>query len=155
MDSPGARPQYRRGAARGIGVLDLAYLFSFHGRMRRRDWWLTRLVAWVPMIVLMAFTDTLGMLTGALDGAALLRPGVWIPLAVVFPIIAWFDVATSVKRLHDIDITGWAYLMIFVPWIGAVANFVVMGCLDGTRGPNKFGNSPKWPEITREAMIFD
>jgi len=155
MDSPGARPQYRRGAAWGIGVLDLEYLFSFHGRMRRRDWWLTRLVAWVPMVVLMAFTHTLGMLTGALDGEALFRPGVWIPLLVVFPIVAWFDIATSVKRLHDIDITGWAYLMIFVPWIGALANFVVMGCLDGTRGPNKFGNSPKWPEITREAMIFD
>jgi uncharacterized membrane protein YhaH (DUF805 family) len=29
-----------------------------------------------------------------------------------------------------------------------------MGCLDGTRGPNKFGPSPKHPELTH-AMIFE
>ena len=60
----------------------------------------------------------------------------------------------AVKRLHDQDMTGWFILLVFVPVIGGLFAFVVMGCLDGTHGVNKFGPSSKYPDTYR-ATVFD
>jgi uncharacterized membrane protein YhaH (DUF805 family) len=134
-------------------MLDLGYVFSFRGRMRRAHWWLSRLAAWVLPVILLVATGTLSVLESR---AGLPRsPGFWVGLAIVGPFALWLDVAASVKRLHDIGISGWAYLMVFIPYVGSLAAFIVMGCLDGTRGPNRFGASPKWPDLTREAMLFE
>ncbi len=50
--------------------------------------------------------------------------------------------AVSVRRLHDIDRSGWWYLFGLVPLLGTI---VLVGwfCSDGTRGPNRFGDDPK------------
>ena len=130
------------------------FLFSFHGRMRRSHWWLVRLMAWAPIVVLLAATGTLGILVGSGEDAAISALFHSPLLLALLPVPFWIDVASSVKRLHDTDITGWAYLLLFIPYIGGLGAFVVMGCLDGTRGPNKFGPSPKHAGLTH-AMIFE
>jgi uncharacterized membrane protein YhaH (DUF805 family) len=50
--------------------------------------------------------------------------------------------AVSVRRLHDVNRTGWWYLLGFVPLLGAIV-LLVWFCTDGTRGPNRFGADPK------------
>lgn len=52
--------------------------------------------------------------------------------------------AVSVRRLHDQDRTGWLLLLWFIPVLGWFALLVLM-CLEGTRGPNRFGPDPKNP----------
>jgi uncharacterized membrane protein YhaH (DUF805 family) len=46
-----------------------------------------------------------------------------------------------VRRLHDIDRSGWWTLIPLVPVVGAIVLFVFM-CLRGTAGPNRFGPEP-------------
>ena len=58
-------------------------------------------------------------------------------LAVLIPTIA-----VTVRRLHDTDRSGWWFLIIFLPLIGAIA-FLVFMCLDGTQGDNQYGPNPK------------
>jgi uncharacterized membrane protein YhaH (DUF805 family) len=47
-----------------------------------------------------------------------------------------------VRRLHDIDRTGWWVLISLVPVIGTIV-LLVFAALDGTPGQNRFGPNPK------------
>jgi uncharacterized membrane protein YhaH (DUF805 family) len=47
--------------------------------------------------------------------------------------------AVSVRRLHDIDRSGWWLLLGFVPIVGVIV-LIVWHCTRGTDGPNRFGD---------------
>ena len=49
--------------------------------------------------------------------------------------------AVSVRRLHDLDRSGWWLLLGFVPVIGPVV-LLVWCCSRGMEGPNQFGPDP-------------
>lgn len=51
-------------------------------------------------------------------------------------------IAVVVRRLHDIGKSGWWYLISFIPLVGVIW-FLVLMCMDGTHGENKYGLDPK------------
>ncbi len=51
------------------------------------------------------------------------------------------SLAVQVRRLHDIDKSGWWILISFIPIIGAIW-LIVWFCLKGTEGDNRFGSDP-------------
>ena len=121
----------------------------FSGRSRRKEYWLFILLVAIGSFVFSALDAALGLggsATGVADtshgfnyGFALnggLLAGVWS----LFNLIPSLSVA--VRRLHDTGRTGWWLLIVLVPLIGAIVLFVFM-CLDGERGPNRFGPDPK------------
>ncbi len=58
------------------------------------------------------------------------------PLATVVEYLgAIFIVIQGVKRMHDVDRSGW---LLIVPIVNLVAIFA-----DGTPGPNRYGDDPK------------
>jgi len=57
-------------------------------------------------------------------------------LALIIP-----GLAVSVRRLHDIDRSGWWLLLGLVPLIGAIV-LLVWYCTRGALGPNRFGPDP-------------
>ncbi|UXM94555.1 DUF805 domain-containing protein [Bartonella sp. HY329] len=73
---------------------------------------------------------------------------------VIAPIILWVlfliipIIAVNVRRFHDIDMTGWWFLLFYllqcIPLINLIAFVVniVLFCKPGSEGPNRFGNSP-------------
>ena len=54
----------------------------------------------------------------------------------------WMAFVTCIKRLHDRDNSGWWILLGFVPIVGMVWYIVVICCLPGTVGENRFGADP-------------
>jgi uncharacterized membrane protein YhaH (DUF805 family) len=54
------------------------------------------------------------------------------------------SIAVQVRRFHDQDKSGWFILLGLIPYIGGIILFVFM-CIEGTRGPNRFGPDPKDP----------
>ena len=58
-------------------------------------------------------------------------------LAVLIPTLA-----VTVRRLHDIDRTGWWILINLVPLIGTIV-LLVFCVMDGTPGNNRYGPNPK------------
>ncbi len=58
-------------------------------------------------------------------------------LAVFLP-----SLAVSVRRLHDIDRSGWWTLLILIPLVGYIVLLVFFVKI-GTDGPNRFGTDPK------------
>ena len=67
----------------------------------------------------------------------------------------WVDLAVSVKRWHDRDKSGWMLLIGLIPLVGLVWTLIECGFLDGERGPNQFGESPKGFVNTETALVFD
>ncbi len=58
-------------------------------------------------------------------------------LAMLIP-----SIAVGVRRMHDIDRSGWWLLIAFVPFIGVIV-LLVFALLPGTAGDNRFGPDPK------------
>ncbi len=52
------------------------------------------------------------------------------------------NLAVTIRRLHDQDKSGWFVLLNFIPYVGSIVVLVFM-CLEGTRGPNRYGPDPK------------
>src|SRR5580704_6825672 len=57
-------------------------------------------------------------------------------LAVFLPFLA-----VEIRRLHDVDRSGWWVLMSFTI-IGVIFPLLIWKCREGTAGPNRFGNDP-------------
>jgi uncharacterized membrane protein YhaH (DUF805 family) len=63
-----------------------------------------------------------------------------IPIYGIFILIPTLSV--TVRRLHDLDATGWLLLLIFVPVINIGFLFVLL-FKAGTKGSNAYGSIPK------------
>lgn len=104
--------------------------FNFSTRARRSAYWY-----WLLFVTLVVVVATL------IDMAVFPRVGVspirsLTNLALLVP-----GIAVGVRRLHDIDRTGWWLLLIFLPIIGAII-LIIWFCMRGTDGPNRFGPDP-------------
>ena len=66
-------------------------------------------------------------------------PGAGGPLLALIP-LAFFlpSIAVAVRRLHDIDRTGWWLLIAFIPVIGAIV-LLVFACTAPSPGQNRYG----------------
>jgi uncharacterized membrane protein YhaH (DUF805 family) len=106
----------------------------FTGRARRKEYWFFVLFN-VLIIVLLVMVD--GLLGTFNEEAGVgLFSGLY-SLAVLIP-----GIAVLVRRLHDIDRTGWWALIGLVPFVGGIV-LLVMAVLDSTPGENRFGPNPK------------
>ena len=130
---------------------------EFEGRSRRMEYWMFTLfniivyfVLCIPLFLGIAMSGgsssgdpfenvgALGMLSFGLMGLYF--------LAAIIP-----GIAVAVRRFHDINVTGWAYLGLtlasMIPFIGFIASiaFLVMMLLPGNQGSNQYGPDPKNP----------
>jgi len=56
-------------------------------------------------------------------------------------VLQWFFIASTVKRWHDLDHSGWFILLNFAV-IPFPFTFVYTYFFKGTKGPNRFGADP-------------
>ena len=109
--------------------------FSFDGRIRRIEYFLSGIVGG---IVFSIGTFILGAGMGSAGGSVV---GLLIGLAALVASM-WFSLAQGVKRLHDLDKSGWLILLMFVPIVNALFGLYMLFA-DGTVGPNQYGEDPK------------
>ena len=103
-----------------------AHYVTFSGRAVRSEYWYWALFALLG-----------GLATETLD-AGIFAMQAPTPLNSVFYLLTILpSLAMSVRRLHDIDRTGWWVLITF-SFIG-VFLLIYWACKRGTPGPNRFG----------------
>lgn len=102
---------------------------DFSGRATRSQYWFFSL-AMLGIIIAVLIIDQLIAYTQP-EGASLLAGLVY--LAHLIP-----SIAISVRRLHDINKSGWWLLLLFVPFAGAIALLVFM-CTPSTPGLTRYG----------------
>ncbi|HEY1137189.1 MAG TPA: DUF805 domain-containing protein [Xanthomonadaceae bacterium] len=121
-------------------LMPLKRYADFNGRSRRKEYWMFTLLNFIVGVVLYALMfmgmdyetgqpGTLGMLAMGLLGIYF--------LAILIP-----SIAVQVRRFHDQEKSGWFVLLGLIPFVGGLIVIVFM-CLEGTRGPNRFGEDPK------------
>ena len=98
-------------------------LFSFEGRIRRRDYWLISL--------------GVGMASGLAAAIAEAAPVLY--LLVLIP-LCWINLATGAKRCHDLGHSGWWQLIPLYP--------VWMAFQEGEFSSNEYGPNPKRSQTT-------
>jgi len=139
-------------------LLPLKRYADFKGRSRRKEYWMFALLNGIISLVLVGlmFAGGFSMPSAANPEAMPEAPGplfwagvvlllLWA-LAIIIP-----SIAVTVRRLHDRDMSGWWYLgfiaLSMIPVVGFIASIamLVIFCLPGTPGPNRFGEDPKNP----------
>jgi len=58
--------------------------------------------------------------------------------AVVAIVLEWLYIFQTIKRLHDLDKSGWYFLIHFIPLIRFIF-ILYLFCAKGTDGENRFG----------------
>ena len=139
-------------------ILPFRRYAQFSGRSRRKEFWAFALLQFIvySVLIVLAFSTSVSMA----DIAAADADGPFAFYGVMFSGTGWLlaiwglivffpSTSVSVRRLHDRDLSGWWYLGVlvgsFIPFIGVVVSigFLVLMCLPGTPGDNRFGPDPK------------
>lgn len=123
-------------------ILPLKRYFDFRGRSRRKEYWMYTLFLFLVSIALSVLDDVLGLggtVSGGTDYSAALASvsaaasGGW--LTNIFTLATFIpSLAVGVRRLHDLDRSGWWMLMPLIP-------FLVGGVLLGVGLAQSFGGS--------------
>ena len=123
---------------------------EFSGRSRRMEYWMyqvfTLMVYVVCFGIMMAGLpwSQMGQASPNYDPNAAPGPVFWVgvTMAALWYLFTFIpDIAVTVRRFHDQDLSGWFYLLRFVPYIGGIVLIVFM-CIQGTKGENRFGFDP-------------
>jgi uncharacterized membrane protein YhaH (DUF805 family) len=102
---------------------------TFSGRASRTEYWFFAL-----------FLFIVGIVTALID-MTVLSDIEWSPLNTIFSLGTFLpSLAISVRRLHDIDRTGW-WVLIALTIIGIIV-LLIFACTRGTIGSNRFGADP-------------
>ncbi|MFZ3073128.1 MAG: DUF805 domain-containing protein [Thermodesulfobacteriota bacterium] len=106
----------------------------FSGRARRKEYWMFFLFNILFSILAAILDNVFGT---AIEGVGYGLFYILYVLAVFIP-----GLAVSVRRLHDVGKSGWMFLIVFIPIIGAIWLLVLM-VNDSNPGENKYGPNPK------------
>ena len=125
-----ARPE---SGPRSVGFMEATRLFfsnyaTFSGRASRSEYWYAVLFVVLSSVVAASLDVALFGNSGHIDPIS----SIW-QLALLIP-----GISVAVRRLHDTDRTGWNYLWLFLPVIGAII-LIVFFCQRGSPGPNRYG----------------
>ncbi|MFA6429969.1 MAG: DUF805 domain-containing protein [Patescibacteria group bacterium] len=95
---------------------------EFHGRARRAEFWYFNL-----FVVIIGFA--ISFLEALLNVEGQILSGLF-NLGILLP-----SIAVGVRRMHDVNKSGWFLLIPIYSFVLAVT--------DGTKGDNRFGSDPK------------
>lgn len=162
-------------------LMPLRRYAEFSGRSRRKEYWMFVLGVILLYIILMVlFMGMVGgaAFSGGANPAALASAGLGAGLIGIIIMLVWLallvpSLAVGVRRLHDINRSGWWLMLGYGPWLASVVlslaqsatlagmlnllsmvGFLVLfvfAVMDGTKGPNQYGEDPKGPD---HAKVF-
>ena len=111
-------------------------LFKFSGRRNRKSYVLFLLAAIAVQIVV-------GIVVAAMGGvgAEEMSVGAMIVAVPVMIVLAVMSLAVGSQRCRDFGWTGWAMLLVLVPFIGFLFALAII-FIPGNQGENRYGPDP-------------
>lgn len=107
---------------------------DFNGRASRSEYWWFALLYFLVLMAVMVLTGGMMDESGGFSTIGL------IAFLLVVAVFFVPSLAVSVRRLHDIDKSGWWYLISLVPYVGGLILLVLM--VLPPKEPNRFGDAP-------------
>jgi uncharacterized membrane protein YhaH (DUF805 family) len=104
----------------------ISNVLNFQGRASRSAYW------WYALALLIV--DVVLQIISGVAGSSALT----LLVSLILIVVGLSGLSVGVRRLHDSDKTGWLLLIGIIPIIGTIIVIVLL-CLPGTPGPNRFG----------------
>lgn len=110
---------------------------TFAGRATRAEYWkfyfmvVLGMVLFIVLMIVGGFRHRL-----AITQIGTIFSAIWL-LVTAIPLTA-----VGVRRLHDRELSGWWTLIQFLPLVGVLV-LLILFCLPGTVGMNKYGEDPR------------
>ncbi len=111
-------------------VITTESFFSAEGRLRRGDYLGRAFLLAIPAGIAVVISDTSN------DDSTIFIS------SIIMLVVGVLSIIQFIKRLHDINLSGWLSLATIIPILGALFGFIVL-FIDGNKGPNKYGDDPK------------
>ncbi|QOF69199.1 DUF805 domain-containing protein [Aminobacter sp. SR38] len=111
---------------------------NFRARARRKECWGYYLFWTLSAVALAAIGFGIDGALGNLDAEPIVGfalPGLFI-LATLLP-----SIAVTIRRIHDLGLSGWFYLLILLPYVGSLIIFVFT-LIPSQKHDNKWGPVP-------------
>jgi len=106
----------------------------FSGRARRKEFWYFRLFNLFFLIIAVILDNVFGTTIGTLSYGT---------ISIVYALLLLIPTyAVDVRRLHDVDQSGWMLLIMFIPIIGWIWILELL-CTEGRPSKNEYGSDPK------------
>lgn len=121
--------------------------FEIKGRASRRDYWMFVLFNLIFFISLIILSKIISL--------------VYLGLGILILLIPWFiycfivfipSFTITIRRLHDINKSGWYFFVNFIPFIGSIWLFVLL-VTKGDSSENKYGSIPQTSTNSRELTM--
>lgn len=126
-------------------ALNLAFVncFRFKGRATRAEfWWVVLIFSAIGMVAVVADVLMMSKITSTGDQAALLALGPFDFYSTVYSLVTAIPFLTlSVRRLHDVGMSGFWWLLNLIPGVGAII-LIVIYCLPSDNNTSVHG-TPK------------
>lgn len=107
-------------------ALCLQRYVGFSGRAPRAEyWWFLLFTSLTGIVIQILFSQVMA--------SAMVIVSALVNLALFLP-----SISVGVRRLHDLDRSGWWSWLSLVPIVGWII-LLVWGCTRGTHGSNRFG----------------
>jgi len=122
---------FRRGLTRNYA--------QFRGRARRKEYWGFMLFATISILVIGAIAFAIGSAMGSNEAEEPAFTAIacgLVALALFIP-----SLAITIRRQHDIGLSGWLILLWFIPWVGALIVFVFT-FMPSQKHDNRWGPVP-------------
>lgn len=111
---------------------------EYDGRARRKEYWSFMLFKWGVLYFLamiFSYFEEYKIVTHVVGSMIVL-----FYIAMFIPTISF-----TIRRLHDISLSGWFCLLCYIPFINFLGVLVVfiLALINGKSGTNKYGENPK------------
>ena len=111
---------------------------DFKGRARRKEYWMFTL--WIIIVAIIAAIIDVAL--GFPEGG---------PFVLILSLVSILpSLGLTVRRLLDINYSGWWYFINFIPLIGGLI-LLFLTIKKGDKGPNQYGPDPKADETVPQA----
>jgi uncharacterized membrane protein YhaH (DUF805 family) len=107
---------------------------DFKTRSSRSEYWWATLFSVLVSLAL----ELLNVAIASNPPALILTISILVLIFLIFMMIA--SLALAARRLHDLDKSGWWYLLVFT--IIGIIPLTIWFCSKGTEGENRFGENP-------------
>lgn len=115
--------------------------FSFQGRIRRIEYFLSGLVGGIVSTIIFCASIGTSLVGAANNSGGSIGIGVIISFIAIIGVF-WFMLAQYAKRLHDLNKSAWFLLILLIPLVNFIFALYMLFA-DGTVGSNRFGDDPK------------
>ncbi|MBU6372734.1 MAG: DUF805 domain-containing protein [Alphaproteobacteria bacterium] len=121
---------------------------TFDGRARRAEYWSFALCQLGVILAVVLAGGIIGAILGGTNGDdtanAIMGASVAIPLLLAGLYFLIPGLAVTIRRFHDVGMSGWLLLLALIPYLGSLFVLIV-SLVPGQLKRNPYGPSPKRP----------